>query len=122
MCTARATTVVQAGNMAPWAPPLPPQPPQGLPGPDDPDYDPLLPQDEDYDDNDQMSLHPKEGRAEGAMMGVMGVATAVMMPLLPQSLITMTMTQKLVSHGPVGPLPKQGWRPGPFMTSSIVCV
>ena len=69
-----------------------------------------------------MSLHPKEGQAEGAMMGVMGVATAVMTPLLPRPLMAMPMTHKPVLQGPVGPLPKKGRWPGPFMTSSIVCV
>ena len=60
--------------------------------------------------------------ASGSTGAALGVAMAVMTPLLPQRLMTMTMTHKPVLPGPVGPLPKQGWRPGPFMTSSFVCV
>ena len=59
-----------------------------------------------------MSLHPKEGQAEGAMTGVMGVATAVMMPLLPRPLMAMPMTHKPVLQGPVGPSPRRDGGPG----------
>ena len=59
MSTARATTSVRAGNVAPQTPPFPLPPPQGPPGPGNPDYDPLLPP--DYDANDPDEAAPQRG-------------------------------------------------------------